>query len=67
MQPTAHAARLGRSRDWTEFRIGMWVAVTGHQGAGGWLAAEREDGTLPRAKAAPQGMEARRLQHQQRV
>jgi ABC-2 type transport system permease protein len=36
--------------------IGMWVAVTGYQGAGGWLAAEREDGTLLRAKAVPQGM-----------
>jgi ABC-2 type transport system permease protein len=34
----------------------MWVAVTGYQGAGGWLAAEREDGTLLRAKAVPQGM-----------
>ena len=102
MQPTVHAARLGLSRGWTEFRhyltapqelgwnlffvtvfgvvllfqrnatvegstlplamltlpgiIGMWVAVTGYQGAAGWLAAEREDGTLLRAKAVPQGM-----------
>ena len=36
--------------------IGLWVAVTGYQGAAGWLAAEREDGTLLRAKAVPQGM-----------
>ena len=36
--------------------IGMWVAVTGYQGAAGWLAVEREDGTLLRAKAVPQGM-----------
>ncbi len=102
MQPTVHAARLGLSRGWTEFRhyltapqelgwnlffvtvfgvvllfqrnatvegstlplamltlpgiIGLWVAVTGYQGAAGWLAAEREDGTLLRAKAVPQGM-----------
>jgi ABC-2 type transporter len=27
--------------------IGMWVAVAGYQGAAGWLAVEREDGTLP--------------------
>lgn len=36
--------------------IGMWLAVTGYQGAAGWLAVEREDGTLLRAKAVPQGM-----------
>jgi ABC-2 type transport system permease protein len=36
--------------------LGMWVAVGGYQGAGGALAVEREDGTLLRAKAVPQGM-----------
>jgi ABC-2 type transport system permease protein len=32
------------------------VAVGGYQGAGAALAVEREDGTLLRAKAVPQGM-----------
>jgi ABC-2 type transport system permease protein len=36
--------------------LGMWVAVGGFQGAAGALAVEREDGTLLRAKAVPQGM-----------
>ena len=36
--------------------IGMWVVVGGWQGAAAALAAEREDGTLLRAKAVPQGM-----------
>jgi ABC-2 type transport system permease protein len=36
--------------------LGMWVALGGFTGAGGALAAEREDGTLLRAKAVPQGM-----------
>jgi ABC-2 type transport system permease protein len=36
--------------------IGMWVAVSGYTGAAGTLAVEREDGTLLRAKAVPQGM-----------
>ena len=36
--------------------LGMWVAVAGYQGAAGALAVEREDGTLLRAKAVPQGM-----------
>jgi ABC-2 type transport system permease protein len=36
--------------------LGMWVAIAGYQGAGGALAVEREDGTLLRAKAIPQGM-----------
>jgi ABC-2 type transport system permease protein len=36
--------------------LGMWVALSGLQGAGGALAVEREDGTLLRAKAVPQGM-----------
>jgi ABC-2 type transport system permease protein len=36
--------------------LGMWVAVAGFQGAAGALAVEREDGTLLRAKAVPQGM-----------
>jgi ABC-2 type transport system permease protein len=36
--------------------LGMWVAISGYQGAGGALAVEREDGTLLRAKAVPQGM-----------
>jgi ABC-2 type transport system permease protein len=36
--------------------LGMYVAVGGLAGAGGMLAAEREDGTLLRAKAIPHGM-----------
>ncbi len=36
--------------------LGMWVAVGGWQGAAAALAAEREDGTLLRAKAVPHGM-----------
>jgi ABC-2 type transport system permease protein len=36
--------------------LGLWVAVGGYQGAAGTLAVEREDGTLLRAKAVPQGM-----------
>jgi ABC-2 type transport system permease protein len=36
--------------------IGLWLAVGGYQGAAGTLAVEREDGTLLRAKAVPQGM-----------
>ena len=36
--------------------LAMWVAVAGYSGAAGTLAAEREDGTLLRAKAVPQGM-----------
>lgn len=36
--------------------LGMWIAVGGFQGAAGSLAAEREDGTLLRAKAIPNGM-----------
>ncbi len=36
--------------------LGMMVAVGGIQGAAGSLAAEREDGTLLRAKAVPNGM-----------
>jgi ABC-2 type transport system permease protein len=36
--------------------LGLLVAVGGLQGAGGALAVEREDGTLLRAKAVPQGM-----------
>ena len=36
--------------------LGMWVAVGGYTGAAGTLAVEREDGTLLRAKAVPQGM-----------
>jgi ABC-2 type transport system permease protein len=31
--------------------LGMWVAFAGYSGAAGTLAAEREDGTLLRAKA----------------
>lgn len=34
----------------------MWIAVGGFQGAAGTLTAEREDGTLLRAKAIPNGM-----------
>jgi ABC-2 type transport system permease protein len=36
--------------------LGLWLAVGGYQGAAGTLAVEREDGTLLRAKAVPQGM-----------
>jgi ABC-2 type transport system permease protein len=36
--------------------LGMMVAVGGLQGAAGSLAVEREDGTLLRAKAVPNGM-----------
>jgi ABC-2 type transport system permease protein len=36
--------------------LGWCVAVGGYQGAAGALAVEREDGTLLRAKAVPQGM-----------
>lgn len=36
--------------------LGMMVAVTGLTGAAGSLAVEREDGTLLRAKAVPNGM-----------
>jgi ABC-2 type transport system permease protein len=36
--------------------LGMVVAVGGLQGAAGSLAVEREDGTLLRAKAVPNGM-----------
>jgi ABC-2 type transport system permease protein len=36
--------------------LGMLVAVGGLQGAAGSLAVEREDGTLLRAKAVPNGM-----------
>jgi ABC-2 type transport system permease protein len=36
--------------------LGLVVAMGGFQGAGGALAVEREDGTLLRAKAVPQGM-----------
>jgi hypothetical protein len=36
--------------------LGTWVAVGGYTGAAGALAVEREDGTLLRAKAVPQGM-----------
>jgi ABC-2 type transport system permease protein len=36
--------------------LGMWVAIGGYQGVGAALAVEREDGTLLRAKAIPQGM-----------
>lgn len=37
--------------------LGMMVAVGGLQGAAGSLAVEREDGTLLRAKAVPNGMD----------
>lgn len=102
MNPTLHAARLGVSRGWTEFKnalvnpqdisftivtsvalvvvmyfqrdatlpgtsmslamvtlpsvLGMLTAMNGVLGAVGSLAVEREDGTLLRAKALPQGM-----------
>ena len=36
--------------------LGMYVAMGGFQGAAGALAVEREDGTLLRAKAVPNGM-----------
>jgi ABC-2 type transport system permease protein len=36
--------------------LGMMVAIGGLQGAAGSLAVEREDGTLLRAKAVPNGM-----------
>jgi ABC-2 type transport system permease protein len=36
--------------------LGMYAAVGGFAGAAGMLAAEREDGTLLRAKAIPHGM-----------
>jgi ABC-2 type transport system permease protein len=36
--------------------LGMMVAVSGLQGAAGSLAVEREDGTLLRAKAVPNGI-----------
>jgi ABC-2 type transport system permease protein len=36
--------------------LGMYVAMGGLVGVGGMLAAEREDGTLLRAKAIPHGM-----------
>jgi ABC-2 type transport system permease protein len=35
--------------------LGMLVAVGGLQGAAGWLAIDREDGTLLRAKVVPNG------------
>jgi ABC-2 type transport system permease protein len=102
MSPGVHAALLGVSRGWREFRqslaspqdviwyvlfatafvivllfqrdstvkgtevslafsvlpsiLGMMVAFSGLQGAAGALAAEREDGTLLRAKAIPHGI-----------
>ncbi|WP_336204938.1 ABC transporter permease [Nonomuraea sp. LPB2021202275-12-8] len=102
MNPTLHAARLGLSRGWTEFKhsltnaqdigftivsttafvvvlyfqrdakvpgtdlslaaatlpgiLGLGMAFNGLVGAVGALAVEREDGTLLRAKALPQGM-----------
>ena len=102
MNPTLHAARLGVSRGWTEFKnallnpqeigftivtsialaivmyfqrdatlpgtslslaavtlpsvLGMLTAFNALLGAVGSLAVEREDGTLLRAKALPQGM-----------
>ncbi|WP_433509820.1 ABC transporter permease [Nonomuraea sp. CA-143628] len=102
MNPTLHAARLGLSRGWTEFKhalvnpqeigftvvlsvavvvvmyfqrdatlpgtsislatatlpsvLGMLTAFNGLLGAVGSMAVEREDGTLLRAKALPQGM-----------
>lgn len=36
--------------------LGMYVAMGGFAGAAGMLAAERQDGTLLRAKAIPHGM-----------
>ncbi len=102
MNPTSHAARLGLSRGWAEFKhsmtnpqdigftlfttaafivvlyfqrdakvpgtelslaaatlpgvLGIGMAFNGLVGAVGALAVEREDGTLLRAKALPQGM-----------
>ncbi|MEV4171512.1 ABC transporter permease [Nonomuraea sp. NPDC049709] len=102
MNPTLHAARLGLSRGWIEFRqqltsvqdmgftvvstvglivvlyfqrdaklpgtdvslaaatlpglLGLLVPFNALMGAVGSLAVEREDGTLLRAKAMPQGM-----------
>jgi ABC-2 type transport system permease protein len=102
VNPALHAARLGLSRGWIEFKhslvsiqdmgfavvtavalivvmyfqrdvtlpgtsislalatlpsvLGMLIAFNGMLGAVGGLAAEREDGTLLRAKALPQGM-----------
>ncbi|WP_129669058.1 ABC transporter permease [Phytoactinopolyspora endophytica] len=102
MNPTAYAARLGTSRGWTEFKIGlrsadelgfkltfalsfalvlyfqrdstvdgttqslastvlpsilgMMVVAGSALGAAGALSVEREDGTLLRAKAIPNGM-----------
>lgn len=38
--------------------LGMMVAMGAAQGAAGYLAVEREDGTLLRAKATPHGMAA---------
>ncbi|GAA3658005.1 ABC transporter permease [Nonomuraea antimicrobica] len=102
MNPTLHAARLGLSRGWIEFKqqlttpqdlgftvvstvafavvlyfqrdatlpgtdlplaaatlpslLGLLIPVNGLLGAVGSLSVEREDGTLLRAKALPQGM-----------
>jgi ABC-2 type transport system permease protein len=102
MSPAVHAARLGVSRGWREFRqslasagdifwyalfaavfvivllfqrdstvkgtemslafsvlpsiLGMMIAFSGLQGAAGALSVEREDGTLLRAKAVPNGI-----------
>ncbi|GAA4922032.1 ABC-2 type transport system permease protein [Nonomuraea thailandensis] len=102
MNPTLHAARLGVTRGWVEFRqqltsaqdmgftvvstaalvvvlyfqrdatlpgtgvslaaatlpglVGLMIPLNGLMGAVGALSVEREDGTLLRAKAVPQGM-----------
>ncbi|MBF8189208.1 ABC transporter permease [Nonomuraea sp. K274] len=102
MNPTLHAARLGLSRGWVEFKhqltspqdtgfavvstiafvvvlyfqrdakvpgtdvslaaatlpgmLGLMIPLNGLIGAVGALSVEREDGTLLRAKALPQGM-----------
>lgn len=102
MNPVSHAARLGLSRGWTEFRksvtsgqemgftvffamvivvvlflqrdrtvvgtslslamatlpsaVGMMLAMGAYSGTSGALTVEREDGTLLRAKAIPNGM-----------
>ncbi|MGW3344291.1 ABC transporter permease [Nonomuraea rubra] len=102
MNPTLHAARLGVSRGWIEFKqqltsaqdmgftvvstaafvvvlyfqrdatlpgtglslaaatlpglVGLMIPLNGLMGAVGSLSVEREDGTLLRAKAVPQGM-----------
>jgi ABC-2 type transport system permease protein len=102
MNPVAHAARLGLSRGWIEFRksvtngqemgftyffavvvvavlffqrgrtvegtslslamatlpsvVGMMLAMGAFTGTSGALTVEREDGTLLRAKAIPNGM-----------